>query len=778
MEIMRFWNRLGISQKIGISLGAMMFLLSGVAGVAWSNLTAIDGAAGTVESKIEATLAAGDLKESLLTSETLISAYTLTEADGELVAARKEMDHLKTRVDALSAASSIGTGRISEITASYAAYETATQQLLAAIGTRRSSSEDFTQAATAIATTTTAVVTALFREQRTDVLPAGTKLNDLPQAGTVAVSRYLATRNPAYAATAKQLVGSLTEAIAALGAAAAESKRIQKFLKVLTPQVSDYSQAIETLIAATDKSSRTQAERKTAADRLLTQIGELNRLNVGAQSQAVETMYASVSQSRMTIGILSLAALAVAGLAWKVLERTIVATLLRLERVMRQLSQGDLAVEVPGRQRTDEIGVMAQAVQVFKDNLRHIEVLQRQQQNEMNLKTRRQAAANQLIQDFSGSMSGVLHTLSEASSEMHARAESMCDTTSEATQRTAAVAEATRHAAANVQLVAEAGDALTRTIQDISGQVSEAASIARGAVSDAEKTNMVMQGLAASAQRINDVVKLIRNIAGQTNLLALNATIEAARAGEAGKGFAVVASEVKNLSNQTARATEEITGQIAAIQREANGALGAIGTIVEVIGRIDGITSTIAAAVENQSAATLEIARNVRSATDETQRVSSTIITVNDAITLTQRSAEEVLGSSKSLSEKAEGMRTEVESFLAVIKDAGERRQYQRLNVIVPATLYVDGTPLKCMLRDISLGGATFDRTVSRPIGSQLQVEIEGIEQPLIVRIARLSNYLHVQFPLDEKTAATISELMTKHERLGAKASQPQPPAA
>lgn len=236
----------------------------------------------------------------------------------------------------------------------------------------------------------------------------------------------------------------------------------------------------------------------------------------------------------------------------------------------------------------------------------------------------------------------------------------------------------------------------------------------------------------------------------------------------------MVANEVKNLSAQTARATEDITRQVSAIQKEVDGALAAIGGIVDVIVRVDTITSTMAVAIGNQTTATREISKNVRSATDETQRVSATIVTVNDAISTTKRSAEDVLAASRSLSDQAEGMRSEVQSFLAVIKDAGERRQYQRLNVSVPAIVYLEGVPLNCAVVDISLGGATFDCQVVRPIGSQVQVQIEGLAQPLKVRIARLTNHLHVQFPLDETTAAIIAEFMTGHEGRGAVPASPQ----
>lgn len=522
---MQIWKRRGISQKIGFSLGAMVLLLAGVAVGSWLNLSTIDGAAGVVESRIGAALGTEKLKEALLESETLVTVCTMTESQDDLAAARNGLARLKDRLDALSAATSSGEGWLAALADSSHAYQTATEALLAVIAKRRTSSEDFTQAATAVATTTSAIVTALFRENRTDALPAGTKLDVIPQAGAAAVSRYLASRNPAYANAAKQQVSSLNEAVEALRAAAPDSTRIQRFLKVLTPEIADYDRAITAVIAATDLSAQTAAERKTAAGRLLDQIAQLSMSNVGAQSAAVAVMHASVTESRMRTVLLSALALVVAGIAWKVLGRAIVTALLRLEAAMQQLARGDLKVVIPGQERTDEIGIMARAVQVFKDNLRHIEVLRRQQQSEVSAKNRRQMAANQLIQDFSGAMSGVLQSLSDASSEMSAQAESMCVTTAAATERTAAVAEATRHTAANVQIMAEAGDALSRTIQDISGQVGEAATIVRGAVSDAGKTNTVMQGLASSAQRIDEVVKLIRDVAGRTNLLALNATI-------------------------------------------------------------------------------------------------------------------------------------------------------------------------------------------------------------------------------------------------------------
>ena len=275
-----------------------------------------------------------------------------------------------------------------------------------------------------------------------------------------------------------------------------------------------------------------------------------------------------------------------------------------------------------------------------------------------------------LIQDFDKSVSATLETLSSASTELQSTAQAMSSTAEETSNQSTAVSTAAEQMSSNVQTVAAAGEELSASITEISRQVTRSMEITRDAVGKAVGTNEQIKKLASSAQRIGDVVSLISDIASQTNLLALNATIEAARAGEAGKGFAVVASEVKSLSQQTAKATEEISAQIGEIQAETTGAVEAISTITAIIDQINEITATVASAVEEQGASTQEIASNVQEAAKGTQEVTSNITGVTQAAGETGAATSQVLSSSSDLARQGERLREEVSRFLAGIRAA------------------------------------------------------------------------------------------------------------
>jgi methyl-accepting chemotaxis protein len=275
-----------------------------------------------------------------------------------------------------------------------------------------------------------------------------------------------------------------------------------------------------------------------------------------------------------------------------------------------------------------------------------------------------------IADDFEMSVKGVVDAVASAATELQASSQSMSATAEETSRQSMTVAAASEEATANVQTVASAAEELSASVMEISRQVSKSVQIAGAAVTEAKKTDATVQGLATAAQKIGDVVKLISDIAGQTNLLALNATIEAARAGEAGKGFAVVASEVKNLANQTARATDEITAQIGAIQSATNEAVEAIRTIASTISEMNQISTAISAAVEEQGATTKEIARNVAQAAEGSANVAETISGVSRAASETGSSAGQVLNASGELSVQAERLRREVDNFLGSVRSA------------------------------------------------------------------------------------------------------------
>jgi methyl-accepting chemotaxis protein len=338
---------------------------------------------------------------------------------------------------------------------------------------------------------------------------------------------------------------------------------------------------------------------------------------------------------------------------------------------MRRLADNDLAVDIPAVGRRDEIGQMAATVQVFKENAVKVKQLHDEQEAlQRRADVEKREAMNKIAADFNARVMGVVESLSESSQQLTASAQTLTATADQASQQTTAVAAASEQATTNVQTVAAAAEELSASIAEISRQVGQSATIANQAVIEAGRTNATVQGLAEAAKRIGEVVKLINDIAGQTNLLALNATIEAARAGDAGKGFAVVASEVKSLANQTAKATDDIAQQIAAIQSATAESVTAIDGIGKTISEIAKITTSIASAVEEQGDATQEIARNVQQAAQGTGEVSANIVGVTEGVALTKTSATEVLGAAGQLSSQSDSLRREVDSFLGNLKSA------------------------------------------------------------------------------------------------------------
>jgi methyl-accepting chemotaxis protein len=343
----------------------------------------------------------------------------------------------------------------------------------------------------------------------------------------------------------------------------------------------------------------------------------------------------------------------------------------RITESMGVLAGGDVKAEIPFAERKDEIGSMAAAVQVFKNNMikaRELEAAATE--TEKRNAAQRKADMHKLADEFQAAVGNIIDTVSSASTELETAANTLTKTAEVTQDLSGAVASASEQASANVQSVASATEEMTASVNEISRQVQESSRIAGDAVNQAQRTDARINELSQAAGRIGDVVKLITAIAEQTNLLALNATIEAARAGEAGRGFAVVASEVKQLASQTAKATEEISAQIAGMQTATQDSVAAIKEIGGTIGRISDIASTIAAAVEEQGAATNEIARNVGEAAKGTTQVATSITDVNRGAGETGSASAQVLASAQSLSAESHHLRVEVDKFLSTVRAA------------------------------------------------------------------------------------------------------------
>jgi methyl-accepting chemotaxis protein len=423
---------------------------------------------------------------------------------------------------------------------------------------------------------------------------------------------------------------------------------------------------------------RGEAERKTVQTGsgvftvLATPLKDYSGKAIGALEIVVDSTAALAARNAglwQTIVLGGLMGLVALGLALG-LGRQLVGPIKNMIRVMGELAGGRTDMSVAGRDRGDEIGDMARAVEVFRVNRVEMDRRMAAEAEELERRRRRTERRDAIIARFQTVMGDVAETLRNAADRTKNRSDELGDVARNAASQASAVSTATDQATGNVEAVASASEELSASILDIVRQVNQSSEIARDAVERAENTNSAVSGLAEAASRIGEIVELINSIAAQTNLLALNATIEAARAGEAGKGFAVVASEVKNLATQTARATEEISGQITALQGVSGDAARAISGIGDTIRRVDGFVVAISAAVEQQEAATREIARHAAQAGREVREVG---LHAEDAMQHAQKTtdlAEDGRAGVSALISQAQTVRQEVDNFTRMMREA------------------------------------------------------------------------------------------------------------
>ncbi len=438
--------------------------------------------------------------------------------------------------------------------------------------------------------------------------------------------------------------------------------------RALIAAITEAAQAFAREFAALAVASREQHDASQAMARAAGSVSDQVGRLVALQRDDREAGRAS---SGLVIAVGSAVALLLGVIMALVIDRAITHPLHAMTGAMGRLAEGDLTVDIPGGDRKDELRAMAQAMSIFKDNARDMQRMEGEREElRRQVEADRRRTMNEFAGGFEQAVSGVVVSLTESAATLGRDAQEMSSDAALTTAKSNAVASASEQATSSVQTVAAAAEELSASIAEISRQLNASSETAVGAAEKAVQTNGIVEGLSHAAERIGQVVGLIGEIAQQTNLLALNATIEAARAGGAGKGFAVVATEVKNLAGQTARATEEISAQVAEMQAATAGAVAAIRVISDAVTTISGTVTDIAGAMEQQGVATREIAQNVQQAAEGTQQVMHNIAEVTAAAGKTGGAADTVLRASRQLTDQANRLRGEVQAFLDKVRAA------------------------------------------------------------------------------------------------------------
>ena len=667
-------DRLSILQRVVAGMSVILLLLVGVSVDFWRTITDVYNNADYVNSSVAEASAVADFAAQVAETRSKVTQYALSENDSDLRAARRSLSALEGEIRPISSAyawAAASDGVVDNLRRLTVRYENTVTGTIEAVNARRKDAAELGESSTELNTTVAAILEAISHDlNHAGALDDAIRLMEAFHSSDESATRFLASRNPADSDIARTDMEAMGRALQALQARKVDNRRVQRFLNAMSEPFGRYKRAVGGLIEATDRFAHVTTDRNSAAVALIEATDQVRLTATEAQLGTVGGMLLTVASARWFGNLASLGAI-VAGLALAfVIGRGIARPVRQMTRAMRALAEGNVDVVIPYAGRRNEIGEMAKAVQVFKDNKIKADRLARENETERGHKERRTRTIEELNRHFDLSATELTSTLAAAAAGLKLSAETMFNRTKRAGEISGDVKVAAQQASANIEIVANAAEELTLSIDAIGQSAVNSSNLSTRTTEDAQSTNKAAQALAADAREIERVVSLIKQIAEHTNLLALNATIEAARAGQAGRGFAVVAGEVKALASQTGNATEIIENQVFKIQSVAGNMVSAIKDIVTRSGEMSAITASVAAAVDQQRAAARTIAQNAHQALSTAIEAVHAITNVEDESAATKNEANEILVAASRLSRQSDDLRVEVDGFIAGIRAA------------------------------------------------------------------------------------------------------------
>ncbi len=727
-----------VGMRVAGGFGTMLLLLVVLAAVTFELIKPVEtGAVRVREDNISAE-AATAVSLQLDDAHFRVVQYVLSANMADQKAATDSLVRLDQAI--LHATPDGGTGQIG-FAALVSRYRASVDSTFAGVAQRRAAIEHLQTTGTEIGTITSAIGEVLEPETDAELVRSGLHLATRFQESDAAASRFLASRNPADSNIAAAALVKLPEAVEDLSRLAIDNRRIRRFVAALEKPLAAYGEALRNVVTADDQLRHAAEARNAAQDAALAAAAAERDRAAGSQRAAVDSMLDGVATVRELLLVASAVAVAFGIALAALIGRGIARPIGQLARATQRLADGDLALDIPALDRRDEIGRMAHALLVFRGNAQAARDLQGEADRVRAAKDRRQEAMDRHTQEFGTATSGVMGSLEQSAKTVWATAQDLLT----ATQRTQELSDTTEQgtisSAQNLTTVAAATEEMAASIGEIGRQASRAANAAREAVASAQATDTKVAGMAEAVEQVGTVVRLINDIASRTNLLALNATIEAARAGEAGRGFAVVAGEVKALAAQTARATDEIGVQIAAIRSATGEAVGAVREACTVIAQVEEVATVIASAVEEQTATTRDIAASVQTMTTATQQATIAMRDVHSDSVQANGESRRVMTVADELSHTAQMLGEEIRQYLRAMaqSDEGNRRRYERISGqgAIAVLRVSGGQEQRAVIQDISRGGVGLRTDWSGHVGMSVELDLPGADTPVAARVVR-----------------------------------------